>query len=826
MEKVIIDVLNKRLLVFITLAYIAGIIICRCWIEDLLGVYWAVFFLILLLVICLLNRLIDLYKAIIFVLVITSGTIAFYYAFTIPSDDILKYSGSPVYLEGTIIDEPLFYDDYTAYKLRSEKVDTRKGSFSTKGDLLVRIYGDEIEHYRFGERIRLRGIINEPRGLRNPGGFDYRYYLHSQGISAVVNPNPVQVYSLGVGDVGWFSNLAISLRSSMVKFIEETLPSPGSNLLTAITFGQRHRLPESIEQNFRQAGAGHLMAVSGLHVGFIAAMVISFWKRLKFNSRYIIIPAIMLVMFYAFLTGMRPSAVRAAVMISIALGALLLDRQKDLPSAVSFAALTTLFVNPLLLFTAGFQLSYIATLALIYGYRPIESLLKSINVPVFLRPVLSITITAQLGVLPVSVYHFHHIPTGALVFNLLLLPLMAFVIGFGLGGVLIGFVVSAAGELLLWACRPLLEMMILLTSLSSYPGFYIAVNTPSLPVLLLCYAVPGLFIYYYYRWQGCESSDASGYVVYLKGEFLQLFRKYNFRYLSRPIVIIIFTAVLIWCGLFFDDSDSLLVTFIDVGQGHAALIESPCDTVILIDAGGELPFQGEPGDTGERVILPFFRHKGINSIDLAVITHPHEDHFGGFTALLDTIEIGTLVVSPVPGGPEYYYDVLDNFEKAGTKVLETRAGDLWYCPSGLCLEVLYPPETLLQGTRSDLNNNSVVIKLIYGETQMLFTGDIEDEAVSDLFRRKLDLEADLLLVPHHGGYLGSAPALLEAVNPEIAIIQVGANPFGHPHSFTVDALEKAGVSIYRNDHHGAIIIETDGKTMEAFITEKSLPVHQ
>src|SRR5690606_4079582 len=157
-----------------------------------------------------------------------------------------------------------------------------------------------------------------------------------------------------------------ALRSRMVAVIEKNLPSPEAELLAGILFGQRSRLPEDIQDNFTSSGTGHLLAVSGLHVGLVAALILGLWRRLGLRGKLPLFLAIVLTLGYAYLTGMRPSALRAAVMLSFALGAQLLDRDRDLPTAIGLAALVTLALNPLHLFTVGFKLSYAATLGIIY----------------------------------------------------------------------------------------------------------------------------------------------------------------------------------------------------------------------------------------------------------------------------------------------------------------------------------------------------------------------------------------------------------------------------------------------------------------------------
>lgn len=820
--------LTGRLVVILALFYIAGIVTVRLWIEDPQAALFPAALVLISSAAALYFNWIGIYKIAVLLVAALCGGAAFFYSIQQPAGGVLNHAGGPVYIEGTVSEEPLFYEDHGAYTLRAAIVETGEGRQNASGSLLVRIYGENEEKYRYGDRLRLRGSIVEPRGQRNPGGFDYRFYLKSRGIDALLYPQPGQVEYLGEGETGFLSTMSFKLRADLVAVIESTLPSPSGDLLTAFLFGQRHRLPEDIEQNFQRAGAGHLLAVSGLHVGLVAALVIGLWRLLGLRGRLPLILAILLVWVYAYLTGMRPSALRAAVMISMVLGALLFERDRDLPTAIALAALVTLAVNPLLLFGPGFLLSYAATLTLIYTYRPLERLLGSAGLPSFFRPPLAVVLAAQLGVLPLCVYYFQHLPTGAVFFNLLLMPLITFIIGLGLAGALTGLLLPPVGEILLWAARPPLELILKIIEWSRLPGFYIALSPPGIPWLVFFYSLLAAFLWFYYRWEKQLETGGQGF----------RFSEYTFKTLARlmpapPLrkraiygAVLLVAVLVIWKGIIFPPASDLKVTFIDVGQGASALIEAPCGVNIMVDAGGELPFHGAPGEIGERILLPFLRRERIDKIDLAIISHPHEDHFGGFIPLIGLVEIDQLLISPVSGGSLYYEELLERAEAEGIRIEKTGAGQTWSCGHGLVMEIYGPPDILLSGTRSDHNNNSVVFRLRFGEIRMLFTGDIEDPAVADLFKRRLDLKADLLQVPHHGGYMAQMPEFLEQVQPRVAVIQVGSNPFGHPHSFVIESLEEGRVQIFRNDLHGAVIVETDGLEMEVYSTEKPLPALQ
>lgn len=819
----LVEAISNRFLLTLTLYYCTGIVIAYLWVVRFTIPVWPLMAVLVISLLAYYYRVFTVDKAVLLLVTLAAGVAAFYYAFLPSEQAITAFSGSPVYLEGTIIEEPVYYEEYSVYNLEIEMIETGSERYPVKGVVQARVYGDQSERYWYKERLGIRGTIIEPRGMRNPGGFDYQFYLRSQGIDALIYTNSSRVSAHGTGHTNFLSASAISMRSDMAENIIATLPSPSSELLVAILFGQRHYLPAEVEDNFRRAGAGHLMAVSGLHVGLVAALVLGLWSRLNLRGRLPLVVAIILVFAYAYLTGLRPSALRAAIMVSLALGAMLLDREHDLPTAVSFAALMTLFINPLLLFSIGFQLSYAATLVIVYGYKPLQHLLKSIYIPGILTGPLAVTIAAQLGVLPLCLFYFHHLPVAALLFNIILLPLIAFIVGLGLAGAITGLFVAAPGEIMLWAAYPLLEVMVFITALAGQDFLYQAVFPPSIIILIFYYLLLFLVLRFYY--QGYFNQEV------LKESLAERFsrpRVYIRSKISwfRPATLVILgltLAVIInWAPILYPGQKELKVIFIDVGQGAAALIEAPCGMSIMVDAGGRPAYLGCPGEVGEKVVLPLLRRQGIKKLDLAVITHPHEDHFGGFIPIVDSIPIDMVFVSQLHGGTEHYTALIENIFTTGAQVYEVQAGQTWLCCDNLVLEVIHPRERLLTGTGSDLNNNSLVFKMHYKAVSMLFTGDIEEEGVNLLFRNNQCLEADFLLIPHHGGYMESMPLFLEAVDPLAAVIQVGVNSFGHPHPYVIRALEDRGIPVYRNDQHGAVIVETDGT--ELIITTMEQPL--
>ncbi|MGB9804220.1 ComEC/Rec2 family competence protein, partial [Desulfofundulus sp.] len=269
----------------------------------------------------------------------------------------------------------------------------------------------------------------------------------------------------------------------------------------------------------------------------------------------------------------------------------------------------------------------------------------------------------------------------------------------------------------------------------------------------------------------------------------------------------------------------LVVHFIDVGQGDSILVQTPGGRNMLVDAGGWSGELESGEGAGDRVVVPYLRRLGIRRLDVLVITHPHEDHAGGMKAVIGAFPVGLVLVSPAGRAENYsvskdgsreqlsaaYRALMAGLAARGVPVKTVAAGDRLHLDRALDVRVLGPPRPLLSGTRSDLNNASVVLRIRYGEEVLLLTGDMEVEAQQALLDAGVNPGCTVLKIPHHGSRY-FLPAFLERTHPLVAVISVGQhNNFGQPDPETLERLARERVRVYRTDRDGAVILSTDGK---------------
>ena len=275
------------------------------------------------------------------------------------------------------------------------------------------------------------------------------------------------------------------------------------------------------------------------------------------------------------------------------------------------------------------------------------------------------------------------------------------------------------------------------------------------------------------------------------------------------ILLLLLWASLIWTAVLYKPARLLRATFLDVGQGDSTFFQFPYGGNMLIDGG-----TGGKYDMGKRVVA-YLRRQGVRRIDILLLSHPHDDHVGGLITVLKNFPVGLVLDSGQAHTSYSYEEFLKLIEGKRIPYRIIKEGGEIKGFKGVRITVLNPPPHLLEGTDSDINNNSLVLKVTYGKVSLLLTGDIEREAEERLLRYGHYLKSTIIKVPHHGSRTSSTPDFLGLVNPQVAVIPVGRrNPFRHPSPQVLQRYEKRGTTIYRTDRQGAIILTSEGRSFQ------------
>jgi competence protein ComEC len=656
-----------------------------------------------------------------------------------------------------------------------------------------------------GDLVGLKGTLEVPSAALNPGAFDYRKYLEQKGICALVRTSqPPQLLVAGASPHFFLERFFAKLRLRVRSAIREVLPGSEGAFLEGILLGAKEGISAEDKEVFQKTGVMHLFAVSGLHLGFVLLFFLSLARWLHLGRFTTFLLTGLGVFSYAAVVGFPPSVLRAMIMGMLGTAAYLWRFRENPVNALALAALGILIMEPQAIFNPGFQLSFAATWGIIC-LAP--SLGQKIRLPSGWREVVTIPLAAQLAVFPLIAHYFQLVPLLGLIANIIVVFLAGILVNLGLLGVILTFFHHLLGEpFFLVAGALCLVLEKILAFAAEIPGCFLLTAAPSW-FFITCWYLLLLF----FGW-----SVRAG----IKVEFSH----FTFSSPARRWILPSLLGLGLLGSLFVFGTPLqkgvLRVTFLSVGQGDSILIEAPNGSKMLVDGGGKLQFSSSSFDPGKEVVVPYLLRQGIRSLDLVVNSHPHEDHLGGLLAVLENLKVKAVAAPPLRHPTPLWLRWEALIREKGVPCYLIRAGDLLKIDPDLEIVVLHPPLSLLKGTASDLNNNSLVLHLSYGRVSFLLPGDLEREGITFLTGlcsenpslRKM-LQATVLKAPHHGSSTSFTPEFAAVVNPRFVVISVGSNPFGHPAPETVNFWRERGVQLLRTDEAGAVIFETDGERL-------------
>lgn len=590
------------------------------------------------------------------------------------------------------------------------------------------------------------------------------------------------------------------LRVHVRRRIEGTFSRGTEPMARALMLGEND-LPEDDAEAFRESGLSHLLAVSGMHLVLVIATVVAGLRALLVR-----IPALAVrvdvrrlaaalgapaAWAYADFAGGSGSAIRAAWMTSAALSAVALGRTPDTWRALGISVLGMMVLDPLAPFDVSFVLSAAATLGLLSASGPIERVLGA-RAPSFARFLVkptAATAAATLFCAPVLLGMSPDLPMAGVVANLVAVPL----------GEVMALPLCLVHALCFWHPR-------------AERGAALAASGALAAVRAVARWFEGLW--WSKLWLPPPTPLQLGLLALAATAFaLTAIRRRTIALVT--LVLLILAEV--WTRRTAQPRGVLRVTFLDVGQGDAAIVDLPDGRVMVVDAGG---FVGSPVDTGLRVLAPELRSRRRSHVDVAVLSHPHPDHFGGLRRGLADVRLDAFWDTgqgEVQGAGPAYAGLLDAMRARGVNVRRPDALCGSHRFGGVELDVLSPCPDF--DVDRGANDNSLVLRIRFGARSFLLVGDAEHEAEAELLRRAPGmLRADVLKVGHHGSRTSSSVDFLRAVDPRIAVVSSGVrNRFGHPHPRTLAALATATsgrIEVHRTDREGAVTITTDGRSLD------------
>jgi competence protein ComEC len=684
-----------------------------------------------------------------------------------------------VLLRGVVALEPDVNDTYVNLRVEARSL-VLGGELPVQGAVLVR--APRYPEYSYGDFLEIEGEISSPPYFEEER-------LARQGIYSFMRYPRITLLAREKGNPFYAKLLSFKRYSQTV--ISRILPSPESSLLEGILLGVESGIPEKLMKDFSLTGTSHLIAISGFNISIIAGVLGGLCSRLL-GRRKATLFVIAGVILYTFFVGAGASVVRAAIMGILYLLAVHYGRQTYALNSLVFAAFLMSAFNPLILWDLGFQLSFASTLGLVLytpALRdwferiiplPAERARKAVEI---VNESFIVTSAAQITTLPIVVYNFRRLSLITLLTNLLILPAQAGVMLWGGIALLAGLIYLPLGRVFGWVAWLFLTYTIRVVEITARVPLSLNFGRVS----------PGFILLYYVFLAGVTAARGQ------KRSRLKTIWGFLTRSLPTKALIFCLTtiAILVWIAVASLPDGKLHVIFFDVGQGDAILIQTPRGGKVLID-GGPSPRTLE-ASLGRR--LPFWDRK----IDLVVLTHPEEDHLSGLIPILERYNVGKVLQSPQEHSTSLYAKWLELIEERSIPLYIASSGMEIKLEEGLKLSVLHPERELMGGTGSDMNNNSVVLRLSYGEVSFLLTGDIEVEAEAAIMARGMDLTSTVLKAPHHGSETSLSSAFLEAVNPRLVVISCEVVPS----SRVLNRL--SGREVFRTDESGTIELITDGE---------------
>ncbi len=723
---------------------------------------------------------------------------------------------------------------------------------------------------RYGTRIRVTTTLDRDGGYRNPGVSTFAEFLDRNGYDASgIIKGPAAIMRLE--DTGVFPPLAwlYDWRARLQQQIDARFAPETAGVLDATLLGNRYNLSYSASERFREGGTFHVLVISGLHISFIGGLVFVLMRRLtRHRLTQFMLPAI-IVWAYSIAVGADASVVRAALMFTFTGLATIVFRQSNSLNALGAAALVLLIHSPKELFDPSFQLTFLSVLAIVVIAWPLLLKLSAIgawyparstpyppacsralktfceilfwreqkwaqelarsshryrlfkseaarwaeryHVQAVLRytfGAIVVSASVQVMLLPLMIVYFHRLSLSSLVLNIVVSVLLAALVAVALLALLVSQVsVGMSAPLIKLADAIDWAMVHSVDPFSSFGLASLRLPEYSGPASLIyaLYYLPLLFLVAaLLHWQPL-------------GSRIQRECKLRAYVPSLSFAQLLLLTVLLWHPLSAGRADGKLrVDFLDVGQGDSALITMPDGTTLLVDGGGNT--NDAARRIGEMVVSEYLWWRGLSQIDYVLATHADADHIDGLNDVLKNFSVKGALIGRRPSNDPEFEKFSKSLAESGTYSETIQAGDVIRF-GDVEVKVLWP---LGSGDKST-NNDSIVLRIQFGERSILLTGDIEQAAERALVASQQTLNANVVKVPHHGSKTSSTEGFVLATKPSLALVSVGRNSrFGHPHKEVVERWQANGATVLTTGDCGTITAITDGHdlNLKTFISHR------
>ena len=664
---------------------------------------------------------------------------------------------------GVIVDFEKSTDYKNVYLLKDKKV-------------YYLLYTPKSIDLKSGQSIYYEGEFSLPDKARNEYGFNYREYLKQRKIAGSIKTQKLNVLE----NKGNPRYKIIGLKSGLRKFFKKSFSDEAYGFINGIILADDSNIDDDVKSLFKDTSLLHILAVSGMHINIIENILKKIFEKLKIHKKISQAIIIFILIIYMIMIGSPVSCMRAVIMAILDMVAFILERKPNFQNNIILSIFIICLINPYNIFNIGLWLSYMGTIGIVCLSKVIyKKLIRKHNPPSKLKALalenISVSISVLILIFPIIIYYFNSVSLITLISNLVITPFIEPIICLITISCIACVLHISCFSILTNYCIKILYKSISLVSKINFLNIFVA--RPNIVFVLVYYAIILTLIFLG------------------KIHFIRIYRfihRYYKKFIIASLIVVVVGKIIILIPKSYLEFD-----FVDVAQGDCSLLITPKHQSILIDGGDNKDY-----DYGEKVILPLLINKRVKKIDYMLISHFDSDHVGGLITILEKYKVRNVIIAKQPEMTDNFKLFLSIANKKKIKIILVKMGDRIDIEKNINMFILWPDENNCIEENA-LNNNSIVCKLCFYSTSILFTGDIEEEAekrISNIF--KMDLNSDIIKVPHHGSISSSTEIFLKEISPKIALIGVGKNnKFGHPNDEIVeryDNMRSQNIS-YRRD---------------------------
>lgn len=586
-------------------------------------------------------------------------------------------------------------------------------------------------------------------------------------------------------------NIVYIIQNAINEKFEELFPQNQAGILNGMLIGETNSISKDVIEDFKESGITHLLAVSGSNVAMVIVISKLLFSRL-FGKKYSQFFVIIFIILFVLISGASPSVLRAGLMAILDIVAGILVKKSNSFNNLFFSAFIIFLLNPFSLINVGFILSFAGTIGILTLSEPIQKVLQKFIKSEMILENASVTLSAQIFLLPIIAYFFNTVSIVSIFTNLFVLPIASILTVAGLITFIISLICFPIANIISVPIKYLINYIMFIANIcSNIAIFNITVITPKLYKIIFYYMIVWVL----------TNKRADMYI----NEISSKNKIVNKRNLIISIVIL---SCLI--NVFYKTPKNYIeVSCIDVGQGDSFYIQTQNNKSILIDGGGS---ETSDYNVGENILLPYLLDRSCYKIDIIFVSHAHADHIDGVLTVIEKLKVGKVIIGPQNKDDEKILELYKMCRDKKVEIMSVSTGNVINFDN-IKFEIIYPYKNAQE---DNVNNLSLILKMKYANKSILFTGDIEGDSEEKI---KGDIKADILKVAHHGSKTSTTENFLKRVSPQIAIISVAEkNIYGHPSAKVLERLSRYTNKIYMTKDSGEIRIRIY-KNSKIFINE-------